>query len=113
MNRIFANQADAELNKFNNSATNKADHKKPSFKTQMDTIKTNFKNCTRVFSRSLKELLLLQKRLKNSVERVYNFIIGRNQKERPNRSYIRKSMKPESKWRAAKKTKKKMQIVAT
>ena len=113
MNRIFTNQADAELNKFNNSAINTADHKNSSFKTQMDMVKTNFKNCTRVFSRSLEELLLLQTRLKSSVERAYNFIIGRNQKERPGRSYVRKSMKPESKWRASKEKKKKMHIIGT
>ncbi len=72
MNRLFANQADTELNKFNNSETNTANHENPSFKTQMDTIiKTNFKNCTGVFSRSLEELLLLQTGLKNSVERYF------------------------------------------
>jgi len=36
-----------------------------------------------------------------------------NQKERPGRSYARKSMKPGSKWQPSKEKKKKIQILAT
>jgi hypothetical protein len=117
MNRIFANQADTDLNQSNNS-TNPVvkitDHENPSLNGQMHKIKTNFKNCIHVFARSVEELLLLQTKMNTAVERVYNFIIGRNQKERPGRSYARKSMKPESKWRPTKKKKnKKNQISVT
>jgi hypothetical protein len=73
-------------------------------------IKINFKNCVNVFTRSLEELLLLQTKMDAAVERAYHFIIGRNQKERPGRSYVRKSMRPESKWRP---TKKKNKILTT
>ena len=45
-------------------------------------------------------------------KRAYHFIIGRNQKERPGRSYVRKSMKPESKWHPPKEKKKKKKISA-
>jgi hypothetical protein len=110
MNRIFANRADADLNQSNdsiNTAVNTTDHERPSLNGQMCKIKTNFKNCIHVFARSIEELLLLQTKINTTVERVYHFIIGRNQKERPGRSYARKSMKPESKWRSTKKKKKK------
>jgi len=109
MNRIFANQADADLNQSNNSI-NPTDHKRPSLKAQPSKIKTNFKNCIHVFARSIEELLLLQTKMNTAVKRAYHFIIGRNQKERPGRSYVRKSMKPESKWRSTKKKKKQTSV---
>ena len=116
MNRIFANQADADLNQSNNSINplvNTTEHEPPSLNAQMRKIKTNFKNCIHVFARSIEELLLLQTKMNKAVERVYHFIIARNQKERPGRSYARKSMKPESKWRPTKKKKNnKNQILA-
>jgi len=108
MNRIFANQADVDLNLSNTSGINKTVQKSP---TQNSTIKTNFKNCIHVFSRNIEELLLLQIKIKESVERVYKFIIGRSQKGRPGRSYIRNSMKPRSKWQPSKEKKKKIQIL--
>ena len=110
MNRIFANKADADLNQANYPA---ADHKDSSREKQKHILKINFKNCIQVFSRSMEELLLLQTKIKASVERVYKFIIGRNQKERPGRSYARKSMKPGPKWQPSKERKKKTQILAT
>ena len=110
MNRIFANQADADLNQSNDNTTK---HESSSLKVQMHTIKTNFKNCIHVFSRSLEELLLLQTKMTTAVKRAYHFIIGRNQKERPGRSYARKSMKPESKWHPSKEKKKKKKISET
>ena len=110
MNRIFANKADADLNQPNDPA---ADHKDFPREKQKYTLKINFKNCIQVFSRSMEELLLLQTKIKISVERVYKFIIGRNQKERPGRSYVRKSMKPGPKWQPSREKKKKTQILAT
>jgi len=110
MNRIFANQADADLNQSKDNATK---HESSSLKVQMHKIKTNFKNCIHVFSRSLEELLLLQTKMTTAVKRAYHFIIGRNQKERPGRSYARKSMKPESKWHPSKEKKKKKKISET
>ena len=110
MNRIFANQADADLNQSNNSLNpvdNTTERKRPSFNAQKCKIKTNFKNCIHVFARSIEELLLLQTKMNTAVERAYHFIVGQNQKERLGRSYTRKSMKPESKWRSTKTKKKK------
>ena len=107
MNRIFANKADVDLNQSNYPASDHKDY------LQTHILKINFKNCIQVFSRSMEELLLLQTKIKRSVERVYKFIIGRNQKERPGRSYARKSMKPGSKWQPSKEKKKKTQILAT
>jgi len=101
MNRIFANKADADLNQSSYPVDNKS-----------SLLKINFKNCIQVFSRSMEELLLLQTKIKLSVDRVYKFIIGRNQKERPGRSYARKSMKPAPKWQPPKERKKKTQILA-
>ena len=109
MNRIFANKADADLNQPNYPA---AGYKNSSREKQKHILKTNFKNCIQVFSRSMEELLLLQTKIKTSVERVYKFIIGRTQKERPGRSYTRKSMKPIAKWQPSKEKKKKTQILA-
>lgn len=106
MNRIFANKADADLN-------DPAVHKDYPLKANSHTLKINFKNCIRVFSRSMEELLFLKTKVKETVDRVYNFIIGRNQKERPDRSYARKSMKPVSKWQPSKEKKKKAQILTT
>ncbi|SDU65643.1 hypothetical protein [Desulfobacula phenolica] len=114
MNRIFANQADIDLNQSNDSVNNATDDNKGSFlKVQTHTIKTNFKNCTHVFSRSMEELFLLKKKMDTVIERAYHFILARNKKERPGRSYIRKSMKPISKWQPSKEKKKKAQILAT
>lgn len=110
MNRIFANQADADLNQSSNSinpVVKTTDHRRSSLNTQMRKIKTNFKNCIHVFARSIEDLFLLQTKMNTAVERAYYYIIGRNQKERPGRSYARKSMKPESKWRPTKKKKEK------
>lgn len=101
MNRIFANRTDADLNESNDSvdpAANTTEHEQPLLTERMCKIKTNFKNCIHVFARSIEELLLLQTKIDTVVERVYHFIIGRNQKERPGRSYARKSMRPETKW---------------
>jgi len=110
MNRIFANRADIELNQPNNLAINSTGCESPSLKKQMHKIKTNFKNCIHIFSRSIEELLFLRTKMNTAIERAYHFIIGRKQKERPNRSYVRKSMKPESKWHMSKEKKK--QILA-
>lgn len=94
MNRIFANQADSNLNQSDNQMSSPDD----GFNSDWAKCKINFKNCTHVFSRSLEELVLLQSKINSVVERVYQFVIGRHQKQRPGRSYERKSMKPISKF---------------
>ncbi len=104
MSRIFANQADTDLNDFDNSinSTDKPpDTKQLSLNGHSNRIKVNFKNCVYVFTKGLEELILLQSKIKSVVNRAYQFIIGRNQKQRPGRSYPRKSMKPETRWRSS------------
>ena len=108
MNRIFANRSDADLNESNDSSNpsvNPTDHEQPSTTEHTCKIKTNLKNCIHVFTRSIEELLLLHTRIDTAVERAYHFIIRRNQKERPGRSYARKSMRPGTKWYPRKKKK--------
>lgn len=103
MNRIFANKADADLNPSINSDNDEKELDDSSLKQQVDKIKANFKNCVHVFSRNMEELLFLKTKMSIIVNRTFRLIIGRNQKERPGRSYERKSMKPNPKWRSPKK----------
>ncbi len=110
MNRLFANRADSDLNRAGTSTlpTQPPRSSRPGASTGvMRKLKTNFKNCIHVFVRSLEELLFLHVRMKTAVQRAFNFIAGRYQRVRPDRSYARKSMRPESKWRPTKKKKKK------
>jgi len=117
MNRIFANQADIDLNQPQNSInpTEKlSDSGLSPGNHQMRKIKTNFKNCIHVFTRGIEELFLLHSKMKATVERTFNFIIGRHQKERPGRSYPRISMRPATKWHPTKKkTKKNLNTLPT
>lgn len=109
MNRIFANQADSDLNLSGGAANqNESDlllSASPS-RQPLPRFKINFKSCIQVFTRSIEELVLLNTQMKAAIERAFLFVIGRRQKERPGRSYQRKSMSPETKWRAPRKRKK-------
>lgn len=110
MNRIFANQADFDLNQHENlinSIKNQTNLEQASSKVSTSRVKVNFKNCIHVFTRSIEELLLLEVKVKTVIEKTFRFIAGQYQKVRPGRSYVRKSMKPESKWRPKKNEKKK------
>ena len=106
MNRLFANQSDSQLNSSEpstgpiNEVTTK--NHAPTLRSR---IKTNFKNCIHFVTRSIEELLLWHTRIKSVVTNVFRLISGRHQKERPGRSYTRKSMKPVGKWRLQKETK--------
>ncbi|MFV2045617.1 MAG: IS4 family transposase, partial [Anaerolineales bacterium] len=87
MNRLFANQADADLNGI--------DLMDPSFEAdEQDSatgiaarIQTNFKNCVHVIQRSLEELVLLDTKIKTAVQRALAAITRQYQKVRPGRSY--------------------------
>lgn len=113
MNRIFANQADINLNlniNDNVSLEGRPSNEWSSTTHKMSRIKTNFKNCIQVFARSIEELLLLHDKMKAAINHAFDFIMGRHQKKRPGRLYPRKSMRPINKWRPAKnKLKKKKQ----
>ena len=109
MNRLFANQADSELNSERNSSLSRPSPPSPQLPASPRTLqkhRTNFKNCIHILTRSLEELLLLHAQMSSAVERAFNSIVAQYQKVRPGRSYPRKSMKPESKWRSSNKQRK-------
>lgn len=102
MNRIFANHTEDALNEQNPFNMNGipseifSDEKK---------VKANFKNCVNVFARSMEELIILQTKIKNVLQRVVNAVTKRCQRKRPARSFQRKSMKPIKKWLPSKEKK--------
>ncbi len=102
MNRLFTNRADIALN-----ADDPFGHSDvcPDQHTANDETKTrlqtNFKNCIHVLSRSLEELLLLEKSMRSIVQRAFDVIAGQYQRVRPNRSYPRQSLQPDSRWRSS------------
>lgn len=107
MNRLFANRADAEINS-RHSTTSADSHGSSIGAPSTDAMagrKTNFKNCIHVLARSIEELLLLHQRLKGAVQRAFSAIVAQHQRIRPNRSYPRKSMRPETKWHPSKEKK--------
>jgi hypothetical protein len=109
MSRIFANQADIDLNLSGGSANQSESGLlsiAASSNQPLRRFKINFKSCVHVFTRSIEELVLLHTHMKSVIERTFLFVIGRRQKERPGRSYQRKSMRPETKWHARRKRKK-------
>jgi len=95
LNRLFANRADIELN---SEGTSNPQSSGPGPVGR----KTNFKNCIHVFEQGLEELLLFQRRITDVVQRLFRTIVGRYQRVRPNRSFIRRSMRPETKWQPSK-----------
>ena len=95
LNRLFANRADIELN---SEGTSNPQSSGPGPVGR----KTNFKNCIHVLEQGLEELLLFQRRITDVVQRLFRTIVGRYQRVRPNRSFIPRSMKPETKWQPSK-----------
>jgi hypothetical protein len=112
MNRIFSNQADIDLNLPGGSPADPLGDDSlsntPSSNQPLRRLKTNFKNCIHIVARSIEELVCLHGRMKTVIERTFAFIKGRHQKERPNRSYQRKSMRPILKWHGPRKRNKKV-----
>ena len=97
LNRLFANHADLALNAGPASSQSPAPGPPPR--------RTNFKNCIHVLERGFEEILLLTHRITGVVQRLYGVILGRHQRVRPNRSFPRRSMRPETKWRSSNETK--------
>jgi hypothetical protein len=97
LNRLFANRTDLELN----AATASTSATSPSPSQVSAARQTNFKNCIHVLDRSLEELLLLHQRIRGVIQRVFTTILGRHQRVRPNRSFLRRSLRPETKWRSS------------
>ena len=99
LNRLFANRADVELNPGGTSTS-------PSPGLASPDRQTNFKNCIHVLDRGLEELLLLHVRIRGVLQRLFLTILARYQRVRPNRSFIRRSMRPETKWHPSKEKRK-------
>jgi len=97
LNRLFANRADIELNPGPASTASASQSPSPASPVRQ----TNFKNCIHVLERGLEELLFLHQRIRGVVQRIFSTILGRNQRFRPNRSFIRRSLRPETKWRSS------------
>jgi hypothetical protein len=94
LNRLFANQSDIELNSQGPSSS-----QNPAIATP--GLKTNFKNCIHVFERGMEELLFLHQQFKAALQRLFTAIRSRYQRVRPNRSFLRRSFRPETKWRSS------------
>jgi len=94
LNRLFSNQADAELN--SGRAPTPPGQRHPS-----TDLQTNFKNCIHVLDRGLEEILLLHQRIDSVVERILPALCARRQRARPNRSFNRRSLRPNTKWRSS------------
>jgi len=107
MNRLFATQAETELNADagSPSAPSPPGLVPPGFVPRaLRRLKTNVKHGLPVLTRSLEALLLLHGQLQAEVHRAFASIVGQYQRVRPGRSYPRQSLKPESKWRARKRS---------
>ena len=116
MNRLFANRADTELNPPEPPTSTSRDPREASHDAASPPArpgrKTNFKHCIHILERSLEELLLLHQRVTGVVQRAFRAIVARHQRLRPNRSYPRRSMRPETKWRPSKEKKRSQQAAA-
>jgi hypothetical protein len=108
LNRLFANRADKELNTGPGSTASTSQSPGPA-----SQIQTNFKNCIHVLNRGLEELLFLHQRIHTVVQRIFKTILGRHQRVRPNRCFIRRSHRPETKWRSSNQKKHARQAAAT
>ena len=97
LNRIFANHTDAGLRQMDENLTGD----NPS--CAAPRLKVNVKNALLTIARNLETLFLQQVKLvTKTINRIFNAISFCKQKERPNRSYERKSMKPIKKWKPTK-----------
>jgi len=94
MNRLCSNKAEDQLSKIL-SPLSKKNNSTPE-------IKVNFKNCLATVSRHLEEIMFVPVNcVKGVIQQIVSSISRYRQKVRPNRSYVRKSMKPIKKWRAS------------
>jgi len=94
MNRLCSNKAEDQLSKIL-SPLSKKDDSSPE-------IKVNFKNCLATVSRHLEEIMFVPVNcVKDVIQQIVSSISRYSQKVRPNRSYLRKSMKPIKKWRTS------------
>ena len=87
MNRLCSNKAEDQLSKMLSPLSKKDD--------STPAIKVNFKNCLATVSRHLEEIMFVPVNcVKGVIQQIVSSISRYRQKVRPNRSYLRKSMKP-------------------
>jgi len=97
MSRLCANESEDLLAKLF-SPMDREKEKSSSEKRQV-----NFKNTLSTISRHLEDFMFVSARcIKTVMDDIISSISRHHQKTRPGRSYERKSMKPESKWRGCK-----------
>ena len=98
LNRFFSNKVDQDINS-NNLYSKHNDYNKNSSEKEKANFKVNIKNSLITIARFL-ESLFLQKAnlLVKTINNTFNSILNCIQKERPGRSYVRKSMQPIGKW---------------
>jgi len=100
MNRIFVNKTEDRFEKAETQSDSKRTEKKPG------KFKANLKNALITMARNLEGLFIRHLRLMTDViSNIITSVSSCKQKERLNRKYDRKSMKPLNKWRAPKKGK--------
>ncbi len=96
MGRLCANESEDLLSKL----FSPMDREKE--KTSPQKRQVNFKNTLATISRHLEDFMFIPARcIKTVIEEIISSISRHHQKVRPGRSYERKSMKPESKWRGS------------
>ena len=97
MSRLCSNESENLLSSLLNLKPEETDAKQK--------IQVNFKNCLATVSRHLEEIMFVPARcIKNVMDEIVCSISRYRQKTRPGRSYVRKSMKPVSKWKGCKST---------
>lgn len=105
MSRLFATEADGSLNANDTSGSPspKASSNAPNTTLAKGDLRTNFKNCIHVFARHLEPLLMVRERLAATAAKVFKLVVGRYQRVRSGRSFPRKSMLPDPRWKPSKK----------
>lgn len=92
MSRIFANKVEKDL-------ADEDERKNIQVDPKHQKMRVNFKNSLVTIARNLEGLLIRHTRfVAETVQTVFISLFSTRQKERPNRSYPRKSMKPQNKW---------------
>src|SRR5690606_10712197 len=112
LSRLFTNRADLELNRADLELN--PDPRSPSalIEATSPARKSNFKNAIHVLERGLEELLLLHQQMKGVVQRVFRAVLSRRQGVRSNRHYVRRSMRPHTRWTMAKEKRQAKQAAA-
>ncbi len=112
LGRLFANHGENEKNNGPNNPVdeNQNSQQKPA-RPLRSFFKVNFKNCLLTMESDLESLILNQNEtLTSQVTNTLDRAMAATQKVRPNRSYPRVSMKPDSRWRPSKEQKIKKRI---